>query len=440
MSPGMRDPHYLPDVFWGSFLGNEVGFVCEQTYRHLEWPLAQRSFRTNVCSEFTDHPGFPDLKGAPLASWFFARVAFLVGDRFPYQFGEVLCTNPVNALVRFYCLTRLGNPMGLLSCTGEANKFSLNLLHGPDMDGLLVLRAFMEALLCEPGWVAKVRLIASSTEGLEKRHLPRVYGWDGEKYLSGTSFPLGDLKMKYHVRTYDLLRIIPLISKNSLEPVLDAEWRLGFEFPSAVREFYTSILSSLSTFWQNYELIGLEVLSVQKWQSLEIMPFTQDAHGVGVTLALLLDGSDDPPVYMHNENEPAEDPDDIQVSYWKKHKACFSDYVYSIAWEHVFISSWDRLFGRTETLSDSTIAYLRAHFTEDLRTFGEYRFIRGSIGIFIWHSVHGLWEWTIGTPDPGSLKDTVGILWALDGLGRSLESNSPACRELIELFRQQNRD
>jgi hypothetical protein len=179
----MRDPSKLTRVIWAE----DIGFLCEERYHDVDLPGAVTTKRERVDQELLAAGVLPDLSGAPVASWLLARVARLAGKRFPYSYGQVVGSDGADYWLRFYCLSRSSNPLGVLSCFGKQAGVVLAVRHPPGSEPNILLDSFIRALLAAPSDVSRCRVIVQYTEMTDPEiafHIPRVYGWDGRRYLN----------------------------------------------------------------------------------------------------------------------------------------------------------------------------------------------------------------------------------------------------------------
>jgi len=182
----MRNVSAIPGAFWSG----EYGFVCEDRYRDVDIPGALSITRTSVEKTLASSGALPGLHGAPVASWFLARVAFLSAGRFPFSYGQVVGSDGADYCVRFYCMVSPATPSGVLSGCGSSEGVSLGLRHPKEQQGERILDAFHAVLLERPSEVARCRVVVQYTEMTDPEvafHIPRVYGWDGKRYLNEQS-------------------------------------------------------------------------------------------------------------------------------------------------------------------------------------------------------------------------------------------------------------
>lgn len=179
----MRDASAIPAAFWFG----ECGFVCEEHYREIEFPGALTLTRTAIDKKLLSSAALPSLDGAPVASWLLARIALLSAGTFPFTYGQVVGSDGADYLVRFYCLISPATPGGILYCSGSSKGVSFSLRHPGEQSGDKILDAFQSALLERPSEVARCRVVVQHTEMTDPElafHVPRVYGWDGRRYLN----------------------------------------------------------------------------------------------------------------------------------------------------------------------------------------------------------------------------------------------------------------
>jgi len=181
-----RDKTTLKDAFWrGGF-----GFVAESQYQDAVLPKAFTTRREDLHNIFLGSSELPDLKGAPVASWVLARLAFLSGRKFPYSLDEVIGSDGAEYWLRFYCLSEELTLSGVLSVTGSNKKVDLHTSHLREEDGSGICDAFMQAMLAEPHKLQKCCVIVQYTELTDPNFrfiMPRIYGWDGRRFLDGIS-------------------------------------------------------------------------------------------------------------------------------------------------------------------------------------------------------------------------------------------------------------
>jgi hypothetical protein len=181
-----RDKSALKDAFWR----NGFGFVSENRYQDAVLPKAFTTQRKDLHDTLIESKKLPDLKGAPVASWMLARIAFLAGRKFPYGWDEIVGSDGAEFWLRFYCLSEELALSGLLSVTGSNKKADLHVSHLREEDGIGICDAFIQEMLAEPSKLQKCRIIVQYTEMTDPSFrfiMPHIYGWDGRRFLDGIS-------------------------------------------------------------------------------------------------------------------------------------------------------------------------------------------------------------------------------------------------------------
>ena len=141
-----------------------------------------------------------------------------------------------------------------------------------------------------------------------------VYLWRGDhrepellKHWRDNALNQGKRMAGYHTATFRLLGTEPEVSAKAVSQVEDAERRLGFRLPASVREWYCNreAIEILAKYSNQDRPIPLSECAAQKWNSLHLLPFKHENQGV-CTWSILLDGSDDPPVYVDMDSDGAD--------------------------------------------------------------------------------------------------------------------------------------
>jgi hypothetical protein len=178
-----RDAEQLSEAIWSG----DFGFICEDRYQDVQFPVRASVQRENFEQDLIDSRRLPELNGAPVASWLLARIARLAGCRFPYAFGEVVGSDGADYWLRFLCMTKPAKPAGVVHCSGKADGLELSVSLIKPSDGEAILDAFTEALLQNAAEVKRCRIVVQYTEMTDPEiafHIPKVYGWDGGRYLN----------------------------------------------------------------------------------------------------------------------------------------------------------------------------------------------------------------------------------------------------------------
>lgn len=174
----------------GAFRSKGFRFVCEGAYHDVELPGSTR-YQCRTAQELLVAAGtLPDLSGAPVASWLLARIARLAGKRFPYSYGEVAGSDAAGYWVRYFVISQKDKPVGILSVSGTAQDIKLSLAHTADTVPEEICDAFLAGLLLEPSDITRCRVVSVYTELTDpdcRFVIPRVYGWDGKRFLNETA-------------------------------------------------------------------------------------------------------------------------------------------------------------------------------------------------------------------------------------------------------------
>jgi hypothetical protein len=134
----------------------------------------------------------------------------------------------------------------------------------------------------------------------------------------------------------------------------------------------------------------------------------------------VLDGSDDPPVYVDVDTDGAE---------WQMQAPKFSACIYACVWDHVFVFDQPGLVqAQNEPLSAEALGHLRERFTEQPPTFGwpgstQHRFAGKSQAILNWAGEDQA-DWFVGARDAKSLETALRAVWSADNIGVSFHDCS----------------
>lgn len=164
-----------------------MGFVCERRYQGADFPGKTYTTREDFEETLRKSGKLPDLRGAPIASWYLARLARLCGKRFPYSYGKVIGSDGADYWLRLHCLKRSATPIGIIQCLGKQTGISLCFQHAELLEADSVLDKFIRALLEAPQDVSRCKVIVQYTEMCDPNvafHIPRVYGWNGLRYFN----------------------------------------------------------------------------------------------------------------------------------------------------------------------------------------------------------------------------------------------------------------
>jgi hypothetical protein len=174
----------------GAFRSKGFTFVCEASYRDVDLPGSARHDCRTAQTALVSSGALPNLSGAPVASWLLARVARLAGKRFPYSYGQVLGSDAAAYWMRYFVVSEVGKPLGILSLSGNSRDIKISLTYTTDAVPEEICEAFFAGLLEKSSDVARCRIVSIYTELTDpdcRFVLPRVYGWDGKRFLNETA-------------------------------------------------------------------------------------------------------------------------------------------------------------------------------------------------------------------------------------------------------------
>lgn len=236
----------------------------------------------------------------------------------------------------------------------------------------------------------------------------------------------------FHTATFRLLRTKPKVSSAAVSQVEDAERRLGFRLPISVREWYSNgdATDILARYSNQDPPIPLKEFAVTEWHSLHLLQFKYENQGV-CTWSIVLDGSDDPPVYVDVDTDGAE---------WTPPAPTFSAYIHACVWDYVLVFDQPGLVqAQNEPLSAEALGQLRKRFEEQAPTFGwpgstQHRFAGKGCAILIW-AAEDQADWFVGAREVMSLETALRAVWQLDNVGRSLYDCSAIGKEILDRIR-----
>ena len=155
----------------------------------------------------------------------------------------------------------------------------------------------------------------------------------------------------FHSATSRLLGIDLRESSAAVSEVERAERRLGFRLPAAVREWYCNDASTiiLAEHSNQDRPIPLAKFAVKEWKSRRLLPFQIENQGV-CTWSIMLDGSDDPPVYVDVDSNGTE---------WQIQAPTFTAYVHACVWDYEMVLGEPALAqAQNESLSPEAVNLL----------------------------------------------------------------------------------
>lgn len=236
----------------------------------------------------------------------------------------------------------------------------------------------------------------------------------------------------FHSATFGILGSEPPLSPAAQAEVEQAERRLGFALPASVREWYCyeGAINILATHSNKDSPIALGEFVVQQWQTRRLLPFQLENQGVCVW-AILLNGSEDPPVYVDVDSDGRQ---------WQMHAPTFSAYVGTCVWDYACVLHRPALVAaQNKPLSPAALNELRARYSEQPVTFGspgsaQYRFAGDDRAILIWIS-EGQADWFIGALDAKTLETALRSVWRIDDVGESLYDCSEIGKAVLDKIR-----
>jgi hypothetical protein len=235
----------------------------------------------------------------------------------------------------------------------------------------------------------------------------------------------------FHGNTFQLLGVNLSPSAQAQQEIETTERRLGFHLPPSVREWYSygEALRILEENSNGDPLIPLWQFATIPWQSHRLLAFRNENQGV-CQWALLLDGSDDPPVYLDF---------DTDGKVWQPAAPSFSAYVYSCVWDYqLVLKKSASVQAQNDPITPEALAALSVRFTRAPQTHAwpsptQYRFFRKDQAILIWAGESQA-DWMISAADAGALEDALKTVWNLDSVGKSLYSTTEVGETVLKKF------
>ncbi|HVJ80322.1 MAG TPA: SMI1/KNR4 family protein [Planctomycetia bacterium] len=237
----------------------------------------------------------------------------------------------------------------------------------------------------------------------------------------------------YHDATFKLLGRLPQTATAALDALNHAERRLGVRLPSSVREWYScaDAVPILAEHSNSDPPIAVEDFTLQESPVGRLLPIRWENQGV-CCWAVLLDGSDDPPVFVDVDTGGAS---------WHLLARSFSAYVYACVWDyHVVLGRPALVQAQNGPISAHALDTLAASHDEQPRTTGwpgsvQYRFAGDGHGVLLWSSEGQPTDWFVGASDAASLESALRKLWPLDGVGESFHDCSPIAKDALARIR-----
>jgi hypothetical protein len=238
----------------------------------------------------------------------------------------------------------------------------------------------------------------------------------------------------FHSATCRLLPTELRASAAAVSDVERAEQRLGFRLPASVREWYCNdaSINILAEHSNQDRPLPLAKFVVKVWKSRQLLPFQIENQGV-CTWSIMLDGTDDPPVYVDVDSNGNE---------WQMMAPTFSAYVYACVWDYEMVLGEPALAqAQNKALSPEAVNQLERAFTAQPRTFGwpgstQYRFAGKDHAVLIWSAANQA-DWFVGAHDEGSLETALRRVWNMDAVGKSFYDCSDIAMSVLAKIRDE---
>jgi hypothetical protein len=230
--------------------------------------------------------------------------------------------------------------------------------------------------------------------------------------------------MDYHHKTFALLGETPVVSRAALRALDAAEARLGRVLPAAVREWYAQAgaVDRLDRYSNDDPPVAIAEFAVTErrlegpvGETRELLVFRRENQGLCVW-AVLLDGSDDPPVVVDG---------DARFRDWIACGVTFAEHLYAWMWDFRHVLQRESLVqGRTDPLAPADLAWLRARFSAGPATLGwpgrtQYRFSRDGQWILIWANDDAA-DWFLAADTQEGLGALLATVRELGSVGEAL--------------------
>lgn len=233
----------------------------------------------------------------------------------------------------------------------------------------------------------------------------------------------------YHNATLELLGRRLRSEPTALDALECAERRLGVRLPRSVREWYScdDAVPILAEHSNDDSPIAVQDFALRESPIGRVLPIRWENQGV-CTWAVLLDGSDDPPVLVDV---------DSGGSVWQLLAQKFSTYVYTCVWDYRVVLGQPALVqAQNGPISPHALSVLAASLAEQPKTTGwpgsvQHRFAGDRHGVLIWSSEGESADWFVGAPDAGSLRSALRVVWSLDKIGETFYDCSAVAKDVL---------
>lgn len=173
-----------PSLIPGAFQYAGYWFVTDKSFNQLTRAVACPDF--DFLGAAVAECRLPDLGEAPVASWLLARVCSMTRGRVPYQFDEVQGSDGNDFHIGFLCHQTDGSVVGSVKFWASASDIRLHAEAVPPVSAERLRDAIKKAVFSSPHRVARSRVTVVWSDGTDdeaRRSVPRVYGFDGGRYL-----------------------------------------------------------------------------------------------------------------------------------------------------------------------------------------------------------------------------------------------------------------
>ena len=216
----------------------------------------------------------------------------------------------------------------------------------------------------------------------------------------------------FHAATYQLLEKRPQAGQQALDALQQAEQRLGMQLSASVREWF-SLQNALEILNQHSNCDPAVAVSKWKIEPTDRGPLVQfkvENQGVCDWL-FLVDGSDDPPVYVRIDRGDEEELVECAQT--------FSAYILSCVWDFSYLIKHS-VMANVDPIDQQTQATLRQQFSEQPPTYGwpgdvQNRFAGDGVSILLWTGRRQT-DWIVGARSLAQLEAAIRQLWPLGEL------------------------
>ena len=245
--------------------------------------------------------------------------------------------------------------------------------------------------------------------------------------------------LKYHQKTFNLLRKKPVISSEAVNLVNQYENKFGIKLPAAVREWY-SLDGAVDILEKICSIIPISInISEQKFSnwydsgpydfiSNGLLLIAREVQGVA-NWAIKLDGTDDPPVLIEVDTAPN--------MIWNTYIEHFSDFIYVTVWDSFYDLSPRELTlsAQDKKISNRDLDFLKHNFNQECCTHywpgqNNYRFFKEDKCILIWDGKDEA-DWFIWAKSKDSLRELVKIILDCGTLRETLGKYESWSKEIL---------